>query len=124
MGRPGTQEVGRGVAGGHPLAGRSNEIVWHPSPPLHVGEFLPAVPVEGAARAPVYGETMDIRESFDKVKEYFKEVYLETKRVTFPSRKETMKGTYVVLITVFVAAVFLGIVDVGLAKVLQVLFRG
>ena len=67
---------------------------------------------------------MDVRVSFDKVKTYFKEVYLETKRVTFPSRKETMKGTYVVLITVFIAAVFLGIVDVGLARILQAVFRG
>ena len=67
---------------------------------------------------------MDVKETVEKVKDYFKEVYLETKRVTFPSRKETMKGTYVVLITVFIAAIFLGIVDVGLAKILQVLFRG
>ncbi len=67
---------------------------------------------------------MNTREIVDQVKTYFKEVYVETKRVTFPSRKETMKGTYVVLITVFVAAVFLGIVDVGLAKIIQVLFRG
>ena len=67
---------------------------------------------------------MDVRETFDKVKEYFKEVYLETKRVTFPSRKETMKGTYVVVITVVVAAVFLGLVDVGLAKIVQSLFHG
>ena len=35
-----------------------------------------------------------------------------------------MKGTYVVLITVVVAALFLGIVDVGLAKIVQALFRG
>ena len=51
---------------------------------------------------------MNVKEQVDKVKEYFKEVYLETKRVTFPSRKETMKGTYVVLITVVIAAAFLG----------------
>jgi preprotein translocase subunit SecE len=67
---------------------------------------------------------MDARETFDKVKEYFKEVYLETKRVTFPSRKETMKGTYVVIITVIVAALFLGLVDIGLAKIVQSLFHG
>ncbi len=67
---------------------------------------------------------MDMRENVEKVKEYFREVYLETKRVTFPSRKETMKGTYVILITVVIAAVFLGIVDVGLAKIIQALFRG
>jgi preprotein translocase subunit SecE len=35
-----------------------------------------------------------------------------------------MKGTYVVLITVVIAAAFLGVVDVGLAKIIQVLFRG
>ena len=67
---------------------------------------------------------MDIREKIDKLKLYFKEVYLETKRVTFPSRKDALKGTYVILITVVIAALFLGIVDVGLAKVIQVLFRG
>jgi len=67
---------------------------------------------------------MDIREKIDKLKLYFKEVYLETKRVTFPSRKDALKGTYVILITVVIAALFLGIVDVGLAKVIQSLFRG
>ncbi|HVN24231.1 MAG TPA: preprotein translocase subunit SecE [Syntrophorhabdales bacterium] len=67
---------------------------------------------------------MDIREQIDNLKTYFKEVYLETKRVTFPSRKEALKGTYVILITVVIAALFLGIVDVGLAKIVQALFRG
>ena len=67
---------------------------------------------------------MDVKKNVDKIKEYFKEVYLETKRVTFPSRKETMKGTYVVLITVIVAALFLGVVDLGLSKIIQALFRG
>ena len=67
---------------------------------------------------------MDIREHVDNLKAYFKEVYLETKRVTFPSRKEALKGTYVILITVIIAALFLGIVDVGLAKIVQALFRG
>jgi preprotein translocase subunit SecE len=67
---------------------------------------------------------MDVKEVFDKVETYFKEVYLETKRVTFPSRKETMKGTYVVVITVVVAALFLGLVDIGLARIVQALFHG
>ncbi|MGD0238132.1 MAG: preprotein translocase subunit SecE [Syntrophorhabdales bacterium] len=67
---------------------------------------------------------MDIREHVENLKAYFKEVYLETKRVTFPSRKEALKGTYVILITVAIAALFLGIVDVGLAKIVQALFRG
>jgi preprotein translocase subunit SecE len=67
---------------------------------------------------------MNVRESIDNLKDYFKEVYLETKRITFPSRKDTLKGTYVILITVFVASLFLGIVDVGLARIIQALFSG
>ncbi len=67
---------------------------------------------------------MDIREKIDQLKAYFKEVYLEAKRVTWPSKKDTLKGTYVILITVFIASVFLGAVDIFLAKIVQVLFRG
>ena len=64
------------------------------------------------------------KENTEKVKDYFREVYMEGKRVTWPSRKDALKGTYVVLITTVVAAIFLGIVDVGLAKMIQTLLRG
>jgi len=67
---------------------------------------------------------MDFKGKLDSIKEYFREVYLETKRVTWPSKKDAMKGTYIVLITVVIAAIFLGVVDVGLAKIIQVLLRG
>ena len=67
---------------------------------------------------------MNIRGSLEKLKEYFREVFLEAKKVTWPSKKDTVKGTYIVLITVIIAAIFLGIVDVGLAKIIQALLRG
>jgi preprotein translocase subunit SecE len=67
---------------------------------------------------------MDLRAKFDGIKDYFREVYMEAKRVTWPSKKDAVKGTYIVLITVAIASVFLGIVDVGLAKIIQVLLRG
>ncbi len=67
---------------------------------------------------------MDINGKIEIVKAYFRDVYLEGKRITWPSRKDAMKGTYIVLITVFVASVFLGIVDVGLAKLIQAILRG
>jgi preprotein translocase subunit SecE len=67
---------------------------------------------------------MDIRDSVERIKEYFREVYLEAKKVTWPSKKDTVKGTYIVLITVIIAAIFLGIVDVGLAKIIQALLHG
>jgi preprotein translocase subunit SecE len=67
---------------------------------------------------------MDLKAKLDGFKGYFREVYMEAKRVTWPSRKDAVKGTYVVLITVAIAAIFLGIVDVGLAKIIQALLRG
>jgi preprotein translocase subunit SecE len=67
---------------------------------------------------------MNYRETVDNVKEYFRDVYLEGKRVTWPAKKDAVKGTYIVLITVVITAIFLGIVDVGLAKIIQVLLRG
>ncbi len=67
---------------------------------------------------------MDFKEKFEPVKQYFRDVYTEAKRVTWPSKKDALKGTYVVLITVVIAAVFLGIVDVGLAKIIQALLHG
>ena len=66
---------------------------------------------------------MDFNKATEAVKDYFREVYHEGKRVTWPSRKDAIKGTYVVLITVVVAAVFLGLVDIGLAKIIQALIR-
>ena len=67
---------------------------------------------------------VDFKAKIELVKDYFREVYMEGKRITWPSRKDALKGTYVVLITTVVAATFLGIVDVGLAKLVQTLLRG
>jgi len=67
---------------------------------------------------------MEFKDKFNKLKDYFREVVIETKKVTWPSKKDTIKGTYIVLITVVIAAIFLGIVDVGLAKIIQALLRG
>lgn len=63
------------------------------------------------------------KEKFEDLKTYFREVYMEAKRVTWPSKKDALKGTYIVLITVFIASLFLGIVDIGLTKIVQALIR-
>jgi preprotein translocase subunit SecE len=57
--------------------------------------------------------------AIQKVTQFLKEVRFELKRVTWPSRKETLAGTMVVLIIVFIAASFLGIVDMGLSKLIK-----
>ena len=45
---------------------------------------------------------------------------MELKKVTWPSRKETIASTSVVLITVFLVAFYLGIVDLGLSRLIKI----
>ncbi|HSO72169.1 MAG TPA: preprotein translocase subunit SecE [Thermodesulfobacteriota bacterium] len=49
-------------------------------------------------------------------KTFFREVRMELKKVTWPTRKETLAATAMVIILSVVVAFFLGILDVGLAK--------
>lgn len=62
-------------------------------------------------------------EYVDKAKDYFKEVMVELKRVTWPSKKETMAATWVVIITVIILSIFLGIVDLGLSQLIKLFIK-
>ena len=55
-----------------------------------------------------------------KAVEFLKEVKVELKKVTWPTRKQTTGTTIVVIIFVFVVAAFLGLFDLGLSKLVQV----
>ncbi len=57
---------------------------------------------------------------FEKIQEFLREVKIELKKVTWPSRKETLASTAVVLITVIISATFLGLVDFILSKIIRV----
>jgi preprotein translocase subunit SecE len=58
--------------------------------------------------------------SFQKAMEFLREVKVELKKVTWPTRKQTTGTTIVVIIFVFVIATFLGLFDFGLSKLVQV----
>ena len=57
---------------------------------------------------------------FQRAIEFFREVKVELKKVTWPTRKQTTGTTIVVIIFVFVVAAFLGLFDYGLSKLVQV----
>ena len=65
-----------------------------------------------------------IREYFKESKEatsrFFREVWIELKKVTWPSRKETIASTSVVILTVILVAIFLGFVDLGLSRLIKI----
>jgi preprotein translocase subunit SecE len=62
---------------------------------------------------------LDVRETYGKVRQFFREVRAELKRVTWPTRKETVGSTSVVLILVMIMALFLGLVDIGLHELVR-----
>jgi preprotein translocase subunit SecE len=64
-----------------------------------------------------------IKEKFEIAKQFLREVRTELKKVTWPSRKDTLSGTLVVLVAVFIIAIFLGIVDSGLSSFIKELLK-
>lgn len=50
---------------------------------------------------------------------FLAEVRAEVKRVTWPTRAEAMGGTAVVVVVVLIMAVFLGVVDAILSKIVR-----
>jgi preprotein translocase subunit SecE len=61
-----------------------------------------------------------IKEFWKAANQFFREVRVELKKVTWPSRKETIASTSVVLITVILIGFFLGIVDLGLSRLIKI----
>jgi preprotein translocase subunit SecE len=57
----------------------------------------------------------------EKIIQFFHEVKAELKKVNWPTRKETVASTSVVLVIVLIIAVFLFIVDQGLSFLIRII---
>lgn len=57
-----------------------------------------------------------IMEKLDKAKQFFSDSRQELRKVTWPSKDQTVNSTWVVLAVTVVLAVFLGLVDLVLSK--------
>lgn len=55
----------------------------------------------------------------ENVKTFLESVKLEISRVTWPTRKETVATTGVVIFIVFVVSIYLGLCDVVLSKLMR-----
>ena len=60
---------------------------------------------------------------FDKGLQFLREVKVELKKVTWPSRKQTIGSTIVVIILVIVISLFLGLVDIGLSSLIRLVLN-
>ena len=53
-----------------------------------------------------------------KIRAFFHEVKVELKKVVFPTKEEVIGSTKVVIVTVLIISVFLGVIDLGLSKLI------
>jgi preprotein translocase subunit SecE len=56
---------------------------------------------------------------FERVKQFLKDSKTELRKVTWPTPKQTLASTSVVIIVVVIISVFLGVVDFGLSKIIR-----
>ncbi len=59
----------------------------------------------------------------NKIKDFFRDVKVEVKKVVFPTKEELIGSTWVVIITVIVISLFLGVVDLSLTKLVGIALR-
>jgi len=64
-----------------------------------------------------------MRAYVEKVTTFLQEVQAEIKKVTWPSRRDVLGSTLVVIVGVFIVAGFLGIIDFALSLVIGSLIR-
>jgi preprotein translocase subunit SecE len=68
-------------------------------------------------------ESDGMREYVEKVTTFLQDVHAETKKVTWPSRKDVLGSTLVVIVAVFIIAGFLGIIDFALSLIIGSLIK-
>lgn len=81
---------------------------------------------EKVTRLPIKGKIgrSSKKESiFGKIDRFFKEARTELTKVKWPSQKELIASTIAVIIICLIFAFFLGIVDIGIVKILKHIIR-
>lgn len=83
------------------------------------GDTSPAktAPQAKGALKPVSGGRVD------RWMQFLREVNVELKKVVWPTRKQTVASTVVVIVLVIIISMFLGVVDMGLSGLVRVVLQ-
>ena len=76
---------------------------------------VPKKPSQAARVAPAKPKANFINASV----QFLREVKIELKKVTWPSRKQTIGSTAVVIVVIILISIFLGSVDIGLSSLIR-----
>lgn len=55
----------------------------------------------------------------NKIVNYFQGVWLEAKKITWPTRKEVKNHTIVVIASIGISMIVFGLIDLGFTKILE-----
>jgi len=64
------------------------------------------------------GDVVTFAKITENLKTFFLEVKTETKKVTFPTKEDTIGTTAVVIVLILIATIFLWLVDVSLSTII------
>jgi preprotein translocase subunit SecE len=64
-----------------------------------------------------------IGNSFKRMGGFFRDCWLELKKVRWPNRKELVSYTIVVITTVTIIGVFFAVIDLGLSELIRFIFQ-
>jgi len=93
---------------------------------------------DGSAKAPVKKKTTPPKKKsaavsqpaakprdniFTKAAQFLREVKVELKKVAWPSRKQTIGSTAVVIALVMLISLFLGVVDFGISSLIRIVLQ-
>jgi preprotein translocase subunit SecE len=99
----------------------ANEVDLEPNSPGDQAKAKPAVKkTYTPASKPAVAKEKNV---IDKSLQFLREVKVELKKVTWPSRKQTMGSTVVVLVIVAIISLFLGVVDAGLSGLIRAVLQ-
>lgn len=79
---------------------------------------LPKLPLD-RSRLPILTNNRYIANSI----QFLREVRVELKKVTWPTRKQTIGSTIAVIVLVLIISLFLGLIDIGLSSLLQLILK-
>ena len=80
-------------------------------------------PLPAKKPTPARKEPGRIQQYIEQALQFLREVRIELKKVTWPSRKQTLGSTAVVIVLVLVIALFLGAVDIGLSSLVRLVLQ-
>ncbi|MFW5486835.1 MAG: preprotein translocase subunit SecE [Desulfovibrio sp.] len=75
--------------------------------------------VERRSKQQASEEKVSVVDRLRSLREFFEQSKVEIKKVTWPSRKETIATSIAVVVMTIVMAIYLGLVDVALAKIIE-----